>query len=81
VLGFEPFFEVEMLRSDPADFARTCRAWLTALREHEHEAVSIAGEQTVRQFRRYLASSEIQFRTRLITNYRLVLHRRPAVRV
>jgi hypothetical protein len=34
----------------------------------------------VRQFRRYLASSEIQFRTRIVTNYRLVLHRRPGVR-
>ena len=80
VLGFEPFFEVELLRSDPGDFARTCRAWLTALREHEREASAAAGEQAVRQFRRYLASSEIQFRTRTVTNYRLVLHRRPDVR-
>jgi cyclopropane-fatty-acyl-phospholipid synthase len=80
VLGFEPFFEVELLRSDPADFARTCRAWLTALREHESEAAAAAGEQAVRRFRRYLASSEIQFRTRIVTNYRLVLHRRPNVR-
>jgi len=80
VLGFEPFFEIEMLRSDPGDFARTCRAWLTALREHEREAATVVGEQVVRQFRRYLASSEIQFRTRIVTNYRLILHRRPGVR-
>jgi len=80
VLGFEPFFELEVLRSDPGDFARTCRAWLTALREHEHEAAAIVGEPAVRQFRRYLAASEIQFRTRIVTNYRLVLHRRPQVR-
>jgi cyclopropane-fatty-acyl-phospholipid synthase len=81
VLGFEPYFEVEMLRSDRADFARTCRVWLTALREHEHEAAAVVGEQVVRQFRRYLAASEIQFRMRIVTNYRLVLHRRPDVRV
>ena len=81
VLGFEPFFEVEVLRSDPGDFARTCRAWLTALREREHEAAAAAGEQVVRQFRRYLAASEIQFRTRIVTNYRLILHRRPEVRI
>jgi cyclopropane-fatty-acyl-phospholipid synthase len=81
VLGFEPFFEVEVLRSDPGDFARTCRAWLTALREHEREATAVVGEQVVRQFRRYLAASEIQFRTRTVTNYRLVLRRRPDVRV
>ena len=81
VLGFEPFFEVEVLRSDPEDFARTCRVWLTALREHEREAAATVGEPVVRQFRRYLASSEIQFRTRTVTNYRLVLHRRPSVRI
>jgi len=81
VLGFEPFFEVEVLRSDPGDFARTCRAWLTALREHEDEATAVVGEQVVRQFRRYLAASEIQFRTRIVTNYRLVLRRRPDIRV
>ena len=81
VLGFEPYFELEVLRSDPGDFARTCRAWLTALREHEQEATAAVGEQVVRAFRRYLAASEIQFRTRTVTNYRLVLHRRPGVRV
>ena len=80
VLGFEPYFEVEVLRSDAGDFARTCRVWLTALREHEREATAAVGGQIVQQFRRYLASSEIQFRTRLITNYRLVLHRRPSIR-
>ena len=80
VLGFEPFFEVEILRSDPADFARTCRAWLAALREQQREAAAIVGDQTTRQFCRYLAASEIQFRTRIVTNYRLVLRRRPEVR-
>ncbi len=40
VLGFEPYFEVEVLRSDPADFARTFRAWLIALRDHEREATA-----------------------------------------
>jgi len=80
VLGFEPFLEVEVLRSDPADFARTFRAWQIAMRDHEAEVTAIVGETTARRFRRYLASSEIQFRTRTITNYRLVLHRRPALR-
>jgi cyclopropane-fatty-acyl-phospholipid synthase len=81
VLGFEPYFEIEVLRSDPADFARTFRAWLTALREHEDRAAAIVSSHIVRQFQRYLAASEIQFRTRTITNYRLVLHRRPQVRI
>jgi cyclopropane-fatty-acyl-phospholipid synthase len=80
VLGFEPWFEVEILRSDARDFARTFRAWLTALRDHEAEAAEVVGVDTVRRFRRYLAASNVQFRTGTLTNYRLVLHRRPAVR-
>jgi len=80
VLGFEPFFEVEMLRSDSGDFARTCRAWLSALRKREDEATTAVGDEVVRRFRRYLAASEIQFRTRIITNYRFVLRRRPEIR-
>jgi cyclopropane-fatty-acyl-phospholipid synthase len=80
VLGFEPYFEVELFRSDPGDFARTCRAWLTALREREGEAAAVVGPEVVRRFRRYLAASEIQFRTRVVTNYRMILHRRPEIR-
>ena len=33
VLGFEPYFEVGILRSDADDFARTCRLWHLALRQ------------------------------------------------
>jgi cyclopropane-fatty-acyl-phospholipid synthase len=80
VLGFEPFFELELLRADADDFARTVRLWHLALRAREAEAVAVVGEETTRRFRRYLASSEVQFRSRLITNIRLVLHRRPGLR-
>jgi cyclopropane-fatty-acyl-phospholipid synthase len=80
VLGFEPWFEVEVLRSDAADFGRTFRAWTLRLRAHEAEAVALVGSETFRRFRRYLASSEAQFRLRLLTNYRLILHRRPSLR-
>ena len=68
-----------MLRSDAADFARTMRAWLVGLRDHEAEAEAWWAA-AVRRFRRYLASSEVQFRTRTVTNYRVVLHRRPVVK-
>jgi cyclopropane-fatty-acyl-phospholipid synthase len=81
VLGFEPYFEVEVLRSDPDDFARTFRVWQVALRTRGAEAETIVGEPLVRRFRRYLAASEVQFRTRTLTNYRVVLRRRPTVRV
>jgi cyclopropane-fatty-acyl-phospholipid synthase len=77
ILGFEPYFNVEVLRSDAADFARTCRLWHLALRANAERAAALVGADTVRRYQRYLASSELQFRTRLLTNTRLVLHRRP----
>jgi cyclopropane-fatty-acyl-phospholipid synthase len=76
VLGFEPWFEVEILRSDALDFARTFRAWQLALRCNEAAATAVAGEETVRRYRRYLAASEVQFRDGTLSNLRLVLHRR-----
>jgi cyclopropane-fatty-acyl-phospholipid synthase len=80
VLGFEPWFELEVLRADGSDFARTFRAWQIRLRGAEAEAVEIVGADTFRRFRRYLAASEAQFRTRALTNYRVVLHRRTTVK-
>jgi cyclopropane-fatty-acyl-phospholipid synthase len=76
VLGFEPWFRLEVLRSDAADFARTFRAWSVRLRRAREPAEAIVGPAVVRQFLRYLASSEVQFRTGALTNYRLVLRRR-----
>jgi cyclopropane-fatty-acyl-phospholipid synthase len=80
VLGFEPWFEVELLRSDAADFARTFRAWQVALRANEDAALAAAGPETTRRFRRYLAACEVQFRDGTLTNLRLVLRRRAAPR-
>ena len=80
VAGFEPWFRLEVLRSDAEDFARTCRAWSVALRKHEQAARRLVGDDVARTYRRYLASSELQFRTGAITNYRFVLQRRPTPR-
>ena len=80
VLGFEPWFEVEMLRSDAADFARTFRLWQLRLRAAESAAATASDPGTVRLFRRYLAASEWQFRDGTLTNYRLVLRRRARIK-
>jgi cyclopropane-fatty-acyl-phospholipid synthase len=80
VLGFEPWFEVELLRCDASDFARTCREWLLGLRRHRSEAEAAVGEATAAAFHRYLVASELQFRLGAITTLRLGLHRRPAMR-
>jgi cyclopropane fatty-acyl-phospholipid synthase-like methyltransferase len=80
VLGFEPYFEVELLQSDAAAFGRTCWLWGLALREHEAQAQALVGRDTLRRFQRYFVSSEMQSRSGAITNYRVVLHRRPVLR-
>jgi cyclopropane-fatty-acyl-phospholipid synthase len=80
VLAFEPEFEVEIVRTDAADFARTFRAWQVALRTHEQAATAASDPDTVRRFRRYLAACEVQFRDGTLTNLRLVLHRRAALK-
>jgi cyclopropane-fatty-acyl-phospholipid synthase len=80
LLGLEPYFSLEVLRSDAADFARTCRHWLLGLRAVEAQATPLVGSTTYRAWYRYLLSSEVQFRMRTITNYRLVLRRRPTRR-
>jgi cyclopropane-fatty-acyl-phospholipid synthase len=76
LLGLEPWFELEVLRSDADDFGRTCREWALALRAAREPATALVGAQTVRRFEQYLVSSQAQFRTGLITNYRFVLRRR-----
>jgi cyclopropane-fatty-acyl-phospholipid synthase len=80
VLGFEPWFEVELLRSYAGDFARTFRQWQLRLRAAEARAAQAADPATVRRFRRYLAASEWQFRDGTLTNYRIVLHRRSVIK-
>jgi len=80
ILGFEPWFELHLLRSDADDFARTCRQWHRALRADWTAAVAVVGEAVASDFKRYLAASEIQFRLRAITNGRFILRRRDRIK-
>jgi cyclopropane-fatty-acyl-phospholipid synthase len=80
VLGFEPYFEVEVLRADAMDFARTMRGWSVALRAQQPRAAALVGTEVVRRWLTYLAASEVQFRLGAINNYRVVLRRRPSIK-
>ena len=77
VLGFEPWFRLEVLRSDAGGLRPhvpgLVRCGCAGRRRRRR---TWSGAATVRTFRRYLASSEVQFRTGALTNYRLVLRRR-----
>ena len=64
--------------SDAADFARTCRAWLVGLRQHDDEAASARGSrhrQAVPPLPRRSESSSGRGRSRTTGS---VLHRRPS---
>ena len=80
VLGFEPWFELEVLESAAADFARTTNLWARNLRRRQLEAHALVGAETTKRFWQYLVASDIQFRLNAVTNYRLVLRRRAAPR-
>jgi cyclopropane-fatty-acyl-phospholipid synthase len=80
VLGFEPWFELEVLESAADDFARTTKCWLRNLHRQRTEAEALVGAETTSRFWRYLVASDVQFRLNVVTNYRLALRRRPAPR-
>lgn len=61
LLASEGRFEVVSMRNDRLDYARTCRAWLSALRARREEAVALAGEETVNLYTEYLEACVRQF--------------------
>ena len=75
VLGFEPFFEVEVVGPDPADFARTCRrvpprrATTSTRRRPSSANAGACSSAVIRRIGRSSSGCEPS------TNYRLILHR------
>jgi cyclopropane-fatty-acyl-phospholipid synthase len=61
VLAAEGHFEIESMRNDRLHYARTCRAWLAALRSRYEEAVAVAGQEIVDLYADYLAACIRQF--------------------
>jgi cyclopropane-fatty-acyl-phospholipid synthase len=80
VLGFEPWFEVRRLESAADDFARTMKCWAGRFRNQRTAVEDLVGPVTARRFWQYLVASDVQFRLGVITNYRVVLRRRPTTR-
>lgn len=57
----EGFFEITSMRNDRLDYARTCHAWLDALRTQQEQAAAIAGEHVTDTYIRYLEACVRQF--------------------
>jgi hypothetical protein len=56
------------------------KCWAGNFRTHRAAAEDLVGPGPARQFWQYLIASDVQFRLGVITNYRVVLRRRPTTR-
>ncbi|WP_036528781.1 cyclopropane-fatty-acyl-phospholipid synthase family protein [Nocardia sp. CNY236] len=71
----ERYFEIQRIRNDRNDYARTCTAWLQRLHENREQAIALVGQERCDQFERYLAASVRQFEHGHANLYRLTLNR------
>lgn len=71
----ERLFEVEELRNDRLDYARTCTAWADNLEARRTEVIDVAGEATFRDYARYLRMSARAFETGALGLVRMRLAR------
>jgi cyclopropane-fatty-acyl-phospholipid synthase len=68
-------FEPVWVRNDPDHYTRTCDAWAERLQARRSEAVLAAGEETVRDYERYLRSAAEGFRRRHFGLMRIAFER------
>lgn len=75
VEGSEFLFELERLRNDPLDYARTCQEWLDRLRKNRSAAVLAAGEDLTAEWERYLELSVRGWQLRATNLLRITMRR------
>lgn len=76
VTAADPWFEIESVRLDGADYARTCSEWRRRLIARESEARAIAGPEVTAEYLRYLGVAGKSFKLRWCNLARMVLVRR-----
>jgi cyclopropane-fatty-acyl-phospholipid synthase len=68
-------FEIGMLRNDPGDYARTCRAWLDALVANRDRSIELVGARAVAEYERYLRGAVRCFQRHQLGLMRIVFER------
>jgi cyclopropane-fatty-acyl-phospholipid synthase len=68
-------FEVELVRNDRLDYARTCYTWLQSLLAKREQCVAVVGPETVAKYERYLRICVRMFQAEAIGLWRLTLRR------
>ena len=72
----EGLFEVERVRNDRVDYARTCEIWASLLRIHRAKALALVGAAQTRRYERYLKLSAWGFWSNHLHLLRFRLKRR-----
>jgi len=70
-------FRLVAFRNDPDHYEHTLRLWQKRLEANRADASSLVGQETYRQYLRYLRVSRAMFDRRVCTLYRMVFERRP----
>ncbi|MCF8533608.1 MAG: class I SAM-dependent methyltransferase, partial [Reyranella sp.] len=72
----DDLFEIERLRNDRVDYARTCDIWAKNLRTHRAKAVELVGIEQTKRYERYLKFSGWGFWSNRLHLLRFRLKRR-----
>ena len=78
VAASDPWFGIEVLRSDAAHYEHTLELWQRRLQAAEGPAIRLVGRDVYRRYVRYLRVSRGLFDRRVCTLYRISLRRRAA---
>lgn len=71
----ERLFEVMAIRNDYDDYERTCRVWLSRLKDNREAAVELVGPEVVTRYEKYLKMAIIGFHLRRLHLFRMTFRR------
>jgi cyclopropane-fatty-acyl-phospholipid synthase len=74
--SIEGLFEIELVRNDRVDYARTCDSWANNLHIHRAAAIALVGSKQTRRYERYLKFSAWGFWSNHLHLLRIRLRRR-----
>jgi cyclopropane-fatty-acyl-phospholipid synthase len=75
IAASEGVFEIELLRNDRKDYAKTCLEWIARLKARRDEAIKLVGEEVFARYKQYLQLSTIGFDRGYLALYRITFSR------
>jgi cyclopropane-fatty-acyl-phospholipid synthase len=75
IAASDGLFEIDFLRNDRKDYARTCMEWLRRMRAKKDDVVRLVGDEAFTRYERYLQLSTLGFETGYLSLFRITLSR------